>query len=598
MGTYTSETSPITVALRAHSITPVLHRILFFSLLLCFGSSLLAQGVEGFFSGIKKRLDSRDFIRINGGINGRAGLNFFSGGPGSTRRSQPFNWSAGASLNFDLLGIKAPFSAALSSGNTLYRLPAYSFYGISPTYKWITLHGGDRSMTFSPYSLSGINFRGAGVELKPGKFYFGAMSGELRRAQVQDAGSIQDLEVAYRRKGMGFKAGYEAGKGTQATISLFSSHDSPEKGVERSDSSQLDTPERNLVITIGGSHQLSKKLSFSVDWARTLLTLDDRSAHRINSGGMRMLGLFRPRTSTIAANAYKLQLGFKPSFGNLTFNFERVDPEYRTHGSLYVQNDLENFTVGFSAPLFDKKLNLSTNLGLQRNDLAGRAASNLSRFIGSANLSYAFSKRVNSTLGLSNFQSTNRYKALRADEFLSDSIVLAQTQQSLNLATTIALNAEATQTMVVSGNYQQAALIRNERVDTAQNTSFSMLMISYSWQPKGKGSLSGSLLLNQNITPVARLLNFGPSLAYSRKLFGDKGQLTTNISYALARTKLVDEPTGAAGGGIIQISLSGSYQLSKKQNIKLASSLVRVPDSGEGTGYTNGQLNLNYGLSF
>lgn len=553
-----------------------------------------AQNVEGFFSGISQRLADRDYLRLSGRVGLSTSLNAFIG-EAAARRQAPFTWSANAGINFDLLGIKAPFTAAFSSRNTTYNLPSYAFYGLSPTYKWITLHGGDRSMTFSPYSLSGVNYRGAGIELTPGRFRLSAMTGKLRRARIQDAGSIQDIESALTRRGSGLQLGYESKNGSQVTASFFSAADRLELTGPELDSLPFLRPEANQVLTLAGKHQFSDFLGFDFEVAQSVLTRDTRITTAQNpKGRTTQFGLFRPNASTTASRAARFSVNLAPKFGSLSFGYERIDPEYRTHGSLYFQNDLENFTTHVGLPLFDKKVNLSANVGVQRNDLDGQKAANLRRFIGALNANIAVSERVNAGVGLSNFTSTNRYKAISLTSPVVDSIVLAQTQLSVDANASFILDAASTQVLVVAASWQRAGLVRNETVDTSANSAFAMLMVNYTYQPQdGPGSFNGAVLLHRNATPGLVAMTLGPSAGYQRKVLNDKGSLRIGASYSLLWTD-----REAPGGGVVQVNLGGGYALGKKQSLSLNGTLVKVAAGGGRAAFTDLRLGVNYGYTF
>lgn len=569
----------------------------FFLLLLALlaWDNLSAQNVEGFFFGIAQRLADKDFVRVNGRIGGTLGLNSFVTPDGALPRQAPFTWGLNAALNFDILGIQAPFTAAVSSRNTVYNLPSYSFYGISPTYKWITLHGGDRSMQFSPYSLSGVNYRGAGLQLKPGKFRLSAMTGRLRRARIQDAGSIQDIETRLRRTGSGFQVGFEDKKGGKAGLSFFTSSDELRAGGPETDSLFTIAPEANMVLTFNAARQLTDFLRFDFEVAQSVLTRDTRALPLNGDGGARTLfGLFNPNATTTAARALNFNIGLSPKFGQIGIGYERIDPEYRTHGSLYFQNDLENFTASLAVPLLDGKLNLSTNIGIQRNDLDDQKASNLNRLIGSLSANVKFSERVTSGVGFSNFRSTNRYKAISLTSPLVDSIVLAQTQLSGNANTTLILNKESTKMLLVAANWQQANLLRNEVADSSSRSNFSMLMVSYTSQPKGgPSSFTGTVMLHRNATPDVEVLTLGPNLRYRRKVFKEKGNLQAGAGYSV-----VWNGAAPSGGGVLQLNLGGGYALSKQQSLGVSSTVIHLDGGGIRPGYTDIRLNVNYGLTF
>ncbi|MEM8584366.1 MAG: hypothetical protein AAGF87_08865, partial [Bacteroidota bacterium] len=194
--------------------------LIFSSLFIC---TLTAQSVDGFWSTIRQRIEAKDIFRISGQASAQFDYNSISG---INQRRPGFNARLQAGLGIDMMGIQIPVSVAMARGGTVYnyQLPSYAFIGISPSYKWITLHAGDRSMSFSPYILNGLSYRGGGIELSPGKWRISAMRGILRRASVVDAGSIQRLESPYRRIGSGLQLGYQSEK-TNISLNIFSARD-------------------------------------------------------------------------------------------------------------------------------------------------------------------------------------------------------------------------------------------------------------------------------------------------------------------------------------------------------------------------------------
>ncbi|MEO0735019.1 MAG: hypothetical protein AAFZ52_19430, partial [Bacteroidota bacterium] len=167
--------------------------------------ALFAQDLEATYSQAKNRLQDRA-VKISGGLGFGAQMANISNIPA---RFDDLDWSLRAQLNVDLLGVNLPFSAFISDRNRLYNLPSYQFVGVSPRYKWATLHAGDRSLNFNPYTFSNQQFRGIGTELTPGKWRVAGMYGRLNRLQLGDFNARQDLEVSYRRMGWAGEVGYQ-----------------------------------------------------------------------------------------------------------------------------------------------------------------------------------------------------------------------------------------------------------------------------------------------------------------------------------------------------------------------------------------------------
>ncbi len=105
-------------------------------------------------------------FRINGGIAINSVLTE-NWGEGATN-SNPFSWIATGNINLTLFGTSIPFSFNYSNRKVQYSNPSFKFnrFALHPKYKEWTLHAGDLSTTFSPYTLSGYLYTGAGVEIQ------------------------------------------------------------------------------------------------------------------------------------------------------------------------------------------------------------------------------------------------------------------------------------------------------------------------------------------------------------------------------------------------------------------------------------------------
>ena len=566
-----------------------------------------AQDVESFWGGLRARLAEGEVLRATGSLHLQAALNRFNSASGAVRRDAPLTYGATAGVHFDVLGIQAPFSLAVSGRDTRYSLPAYAFAGLSPSYRWVTLHGGDRTMAFSPYSLSGVNFRGGGLELTPGRWYVAGMYGRLRGERIEDAGAIQTGLALddYRRVGHGLKVGYAPGDDSEVTLSYFGSAD----GFSESDSGDVARaalgilPERNAVLTVGARHRLSALVSLEAEAARSVLTRDDTAPELPGGGAMGSLfGLVTPRTSTQGANAVSGAVNFTPAFAKFRLRYERIDPGYRTHGSLFFQDDLENVTAGATAPLFARRLNLHLSGGLQRSDLRGDRAAALRRVIGSASAAVVWREGVTTTLQASNFSTTNRYRSLDLARPLVDSVVLAQTQLSLSATHAMALGDGDAQQLTVAGSYQRADLIRDGEADARQGTTFLLASVNYALRPSERHGFTGGLLANGNGTATAQILLVGPSAGYGYRLPEDRGELNARVSYNLTRVSLRGaglapgaEPTST--GRLLSLGLDAGYRLTERQRLRAAASFIAAGDTGAQPGYDDLQLQLAYALT-
>ena len=125
---------------------------------------------------------------------------------GIPARQLPFSWLLSANATASIYGIEFPFSFVFSDQQRSYAQP-FNQFGISPRYKWITVHLGYRNVTFSNFTLAGHTFLGYGIELNPGIFRFGFIYGRFDRKTATSPVFETDSLPHYKRKGFAVKLG-------------------------------------------------------------------------------------------------------------------------------------------------------------------------------------------------------------------------------------------------------------------------------------------------------------------------------------------------------------------------------------------------------
>ena len=121
-----------------------------------------------------------------------------------------------------------------------------------------------------------------------------------------------------------------------------------------------------------------------------------------------------------AENYYKNILKIDPNYINGIVNYANLKfqlDDYEGAINLYnkalnTNNDLENITVNASQTIFDNKVTIAVNAGLQRDDLDNIKSSQLKRIVSAVNLGYNASDKLNFTGGYSNFQSYTNIKLI------------------------------------------------------------------------------------------------------------------------------------------------------------------------------------------
>ncbi|MEM8585537.1 MAG: hypothetical protein AAGF87_14755 [Bacteroidota bacterium] len=555
--------------------------------------TLWGQDVEGFWSGINERIQSGEYLKVSGNV--QAGLRYNSiNGIGA--RQAPFQANLNAGLLIDILGIKGPFAAAFSSQNTTYQLPAYAFYGFSPSYKWIKLHFGDRSLSFSPYSLNGLNFRGFGMELTPGKFYFGIMRGRLRRERLIDAGAIQNLDPIYRRMGSGVKVGFDNGT-DQIALSLFHARDDA-SSLDLPDSASV-RPQENLVLEVQGKKQISDFISLDFNFAHSALSRDTEAPilEDINGGlNGSILGLFKARSSSSYNQAYGIGIKLAPKFGQLSLDYERIGTGFQSLGSLAFLNDTEQFSAGVNTSLAENKISLGANLGIQRNGLSDQAITGGNRLIGSINVGVSFSDRISSSLSVSNFNYTLRQRVSTVPFVVVDSIVIVQSNFSTQAATTIILSEEGQSALTLSGAYQNASSVNGDEIENTAVNSFYTAMAAYSFSQEDSGfNLTVSTLANFTEFNGLNTRILSPSVSAQKSLFGESVKADLGISYSSVSAN------GDLASTVIESRFGTNWDINDQQSLRFQIVLVNNQSKSSNAQFSNFRDlngNLFYRFSF
>ncbi|MEM8584648.1 MAG: hypothetical protein AAGF87_10280, partial [Bacteroidota bacterium] len=402
----------------------------------------------------------------------------------------------------------------------------------------------------------------------------------LRRASVVDAGSIQRLESPYRRIGSGLQLGYQSEK-TNISLNIFSARDKTEE-VDDASIDSLDRPEQNLCLGLNMQQQISEKLFVHGEWAVSALTRDQNQPELENSSGFqRMFGLFRPRISTGYHQAYRFGIQFKPGAFDWSIQFERIDPGYRTLGSLYFQNDIENITTQIVLPILQGKFQLQTSLGLQRNDLNQvKDPSGFRRFIGNLALSAQWTNTINSQISWSNFRTTNRISAVNVPFVEVDSIVIVQSNNNLNLSNSFQIGQGGKQIITTNFGFQEAQTIRNDTLDGQESNQFLLGLVAYNLNmthgSQRQSSLTASVLAHQNRLPIGNIFLFGPSLGYQMK-WGKEKPLQLGATLALSSVRTEEN----SNSGLLRFQISGNYKIVEASQIGFTATYLDNQSAGQ-----------------
>ncbi|GGW46867.1 TonB-dependent receptor [Arenibacter certesii] len=512
-------------------------------------------------------LDKEKWLRYNGGV--AANAVYYDG----TANRKDLTYFLTGALNFNVAGLYSiPLSFTYSNQNFNFPNP-FNFNRLSlhPSYKWATAHIGDVSMSFSPYTLSGHQFTGGGFELNPeGKFQISAMYGRFLKATEYNSEAPRAI-TAYKRMGYGVKTAYDF-EFMKLGVILFKAEDD-ENSIENPFPMELGlSPKENAVLSFESEFRLLDKAQIRIEYAISGVTEDTRLTDAPSSKGI-LAFILKENITTNYYNALNASFSYPAGNGTLGVGYERIDPEYKTLGAYYFNNDLENITVNASQTLFDNKVSLSVNAGLQKDNLDNAKTSDQQRVVSSVNLNYTASERLGINAAYSNFQSytnirdqfdyinqvgefdnldTLNYRQISQNANLGFNYMVKKTKghqhsASLNMVYQNSNNQQEGQTIEGGNNafyngsaaYTLGYLERAMTVTLAANTSYNTI-----------GATDNSLTL-------------GPTIAVGKHYFDKKLRANLSTSY---NTSFAN---GEQQNKVYNLRLGSNYALLKKHNLSL-----------------------------
>lgn len=530
-------------------------------------------------------------FRLTGGL--RLGTQYYAVS-GIGARAAPFQFTANGRLNLAIYEeFNIPFSFAIGRQRPGFQFPVYRQFGLSPKYKWITLHGGYRNMKLSNFTLNNHTFLGGGVELNPGKFRAAAMYGRLRQGTREVAENI-DLffsQPLYNR----FARGGRIGFGTDAShldLIYFRAEDR-EANVVLPDNRLLPDPAENIVLGLDWKLRIGERFDVYAEAAASgynrnrgsaELPLEDYPTARI------LDFLFTPRFSAQTGLALKGGAGYRAGPFNIGVDYERIDPGFESMGTYFLNGDWENVRgrLGFGA--FKQKLRIQTSLGRQRNNLNGERAETSTRLIGSLNASLAAGARSNLSFNYANFSQDHRPSALVV---FNDTLRIASTTANYGLSWSLSGKGgkgKPVGTFTATANYQQTDNDNplSEGFD-AVSTRFGSL--NYGLR-LGNGTTTFTIGTNYTGVEVfgRETTGLGGTLGFRQQLVGRK------ISLSLTNTFNRNAVDGTADGFSNALRGNLTLRAGKLHQFSLGASwLERASD--QGFGFSEQRANLGYGFT-
>ncbi|RZJ81712.1 MAG: hypothetical protein EOO47_03270 [Flavobacterium sp.] len=511
------------------------------------------------FTNIK---DAKPFS-YSGSIEARS---MFYTANGIANRRAPFTYLLSGSPTFNIYNIQIPVSFSISEADRSFSQP-FNQYGLSPTYKWITLHAGYRNISFSPYTLGGHTMLGAGFELNPGKLRVGFMYGRLNRATTIDTARQALVPFSFSRKGYAAKLGYGSANNFFEFSYLSAKDDENTKPANVPTALELVSPAKNNVLGYTFRFTFFKKLFIESNGAISLYTNDINSSISIDSINNDFVKkankLFKLNATSEYYTAFSGGIGYREKNYGVKINYKRIEPDFKTMGAYFFNSDLENLTINPNANLFSGKVRINGSIGFQHDNLKKQKRAENKRIIASANAGIEFTKALGLDLIYTNFSDNQTPQTA----LFADSLRIVQTTQTIGFTPRYFLvKPEATHVIMVSANFSSLKDFNNffSAQAASRNINTNQYFANYNITFPKKGmslfaNINNTKLKGQNIESSFT----GATLGGSKSFFSQKMQ--TGLSFTFTKTN----NSTSSDSFITNANGNLGYKVSKQQRLAL-----------------------------
>ncbi|MEZ4772321.1 MAG: hypothetical protein R3D00_03995 [Bacteroidia bacterium] len=508
-------------------------------------------------------------------------------------RYAPFTWAITGNPVVSLYGITFPFSAMVSEKERYFRQP-FNQIGVSPYYRWVTLHAGYRNVSFSPFTLSGRTFLGGGIELEPSIFRLGFVYGRFQRRVVADT-TLSDIivEPVYTRKGYAAKLGI-GNRRNFVDLVFFKGWDENQELISDPRLGTLSLQE-NAVGGITSKLSFGKSVFFDLDFAVSAFTyntgsdtlaLEDFFMKRL------VLKLYQPRVSSKFSTAGQAGLSFRiAKTFNMRLKYKRIDPDFQSMGAWFFQTNVEDITINPSWSMFKHKLRINASYGIQRNNLLAREQQNRFRQVGSATVAISPNAHLSGSLTYSNYQIEARN---REGFVVSDSFMVTQVSHNVNANININFGKRPHRHNLNFNTYYQVFDDQNIIFGHFNDNQTQGAGVVYSWsQQDADFSMSGSGTYSDFFSELANTSRYGGQLTAT------KGFLKKKLRFRLASGYYFNLREGRNDGSSQTASLRVSMKAGKKQSLGLNVQYIsRNPIESRYLPYSETRGNVFYTANF
>jgi hypothetical protein len=455
--------------------------------------------------------------------------------------------------------------------------------GISPTWRWATVHIGHFSPQYSPYSFADATLLGGGAEVKTDLFRAGLITGKARDAIEPLPG--QTVVPEYQRAMQGGRVGVGRTDGVHLDAFFLSAKDDP-GSIDTTLLTTPLTPEANTVTALRAGAPLSDRVTVQGDLAFSRYQAD----RRVDFDAV------RGRATRLALD-YAAQGGWTAGL-----QFEQLNGGFYDLGNSSLQNDRRDIRLRGQGRLWQGKLALNGSVGLRQDNLSDALDVTNHRTI--AHIAGTFQPVP--SFGV-DFQIAN-------DRQRADAVIRSRSQH------TVTGNYTVTPRLILRTGRVQHVLFGmaafQSAVSTSPGTTTNVDTRTHTLLANWSASLPSGLTITANVTRAATkfqldtlsatttITTFSPGAAYTAM----QGRLHASLQLQFTRTELQNPAatTSTATHEIFPV-VQVQYAIDARQSLVFRSSYRRynmtngatLPGDPQGAGtFTERIASLGYTITW
>ncbi|MES2617000.1 MAG: hypothetical protein V4613_03925 [Bacteroidota bacterium] len=529
-------------------------------------------------------------VALSGGLNIQTGFYAMNG---AKARQPGFTYIVSGSPVISIYGLSLPFSFTFSNYQRDFRQP-FNQFGVSPVYKWITVHAGYRNISYSQFGMAGFTVLGGGIELKPKKFRFAVLYGRSQKAVKDDTSksietNLNDITYpTYKRMLFASKIGYGSNNNF-IDLHFLSGKDDSSSLPFRPITSQVMPAKNQVFSTSAKLSFFKKKLIWQGEGGLSVYTRDI-AFEEVDLENKLANSVLKANITSQIYGAYETQLNYTEKKFGVGAKYRRVAPDYKSMGAYYFQTDFEQYLGNFKANVMANKLRFSGSAGIQKDNLLKKKIATTKRSIYNGVISFVPSAKFGIDVSVANYGTSQR--AGRRN--LSDTAVINQINNSITITPRyIIVKANIVNTwQLLAGRQSLDDKNRNTEKYTQVNMQFANLIFVRS---NTKTTFSYNSGLNYNLSQsIAGKIGLAGIIAGCSKGWKN-GKFTADANFSFNMSTYNQEYNGITSN----LMCGAGYKIAKKHKVSLSASglLNRSKAIEAGSSFEEYFLKINYGFT-